>query len=344
VLYGLFGRIFGWHRHSAVILNLIAFSAAGWAWVSLTRLNVARLLLSGLTLVTFWHVVFWAPTGMQESLHHAGAIVMAACFASALGPAHRRWITVAGWTVLGVLSFIRPSWILLLPLWAFVTARQAQRPVLIATVAGSFVYGAAILFAYGSTTAPYENGLLLSESGHAVPGPRALAENVMSNVSRLASPDQFHPIELLERYQYVALLVSTAALAVVATRARRPAPHLTVAAVSLTMAFVAMLPAVPVHQTTPSTGCSRPFCFLVSCCASPPLGGSARCWSRASSCPTWSAPGTSLIEFEDIWRDRFTWDRRGVFELERALDGTVVYRPEASRWCNTLLTSSIPRT
>ena len=341
VLYGLFGRIFGWHRHTVVILNLIAFSAAGWVWVSLSRLNVARLLLSGLTLVTFWHVVFWAPTGMQESLHHAGAIVLAACFASALGPAHRRWITVVGWTVLGVLSFIRPSWILLLPLWAFVTARHAQRPVLIATVAGSLVYGAAILFAYGSTTAPYETGFFFLRAATLSLGLEALAENVMSNVSRLASPDQFHPIELLERYQYVALLVSTAALAVVATRARRPAPHLTVAAVSLTMAFVAMLLLYQFTNYAEHRVLSAFLLFGVLLCIAAP-GRIGPLLVAGIILSNMVSARTSLIEFEDIWRDRFTWDRRGVFELERALAGTVVYRPGASRWCNTLLTSQYP--
>ena len=99
MLYGLVGKIFGWHRHTAVLLNLIALGTAAWVWVRLGGLSLPRLLLSGLLLVTFWHTVFWAPTGMQESLHHAGAIVMAACFAAALGPAPRRWITASGWVV-----------------------------------------------------------------------------------------------------------------------------------------------------------------------------------------------------------------------------------------------------
>jgi hypothetical protein len=50
----------------------------------------------------------------------------------------------------------------------------------------------------------------------------------------------------------------------------------------------------------------------------------------------------SLASIEDAWRDRFVWDRHGVLELERALDKVVVYRPDGSRWCNTLLTSQYP--
>ena len=79
-------RLFGWYRHTAVILNLIAIGAAAWIWASLTRASIPRLLLAAAMLLTFWHMLFWAPTGMQESLHHAGAIAMAGCFAAVLGP------------------------------------------------------------------------------------------------------------------------------------------------------------------------------------------------------------------------------------------------------------------
>ena len=51
---------------------------------------------------------------------------------------------------------------------------------------------------------------------------------------------------------------------------------------------------------------------------------------------------TSLIEVEDSWRERFIWDRRAVSELEHALGTRVIYRPDVSRWCNTLLTSQYP--
>jgi len=51
---------------------------------------------------------------------------------------------------------------------------------------------------------------------------------------------------------------------------------------------------------------------------------------------------TSIIEVEDSWRDRFVWDRRAVAELEHAFGRSVVYHPDATRWCNTLLTSQYP--
>jgi hypothetical protein len=341
VLYGFFGSIFGWHRHTAVILNLLAIGAAGWIWVSVSRLNVARLLLSGLTLVTFWHMLFWAPTGMQESLHHAGAIVMAACFASALGPAHRRWVTAFGWVVLGVLGFIRPSWIILVPLWAIVTIRTSTRSAAFATVGVSLLCGAVILFAYSSTTAPYETGFLFLRAASLSLGAREIVNNVTSNVQRLMSPDQFHPIELLERYQYGMVLLVSALAAVIARWRARLNPHVTVAAAAMALALTAML---VLYQFTNFAEHRVLSAFLLFgallCLAAPgrigPLLVAALILSNLASART------SLIELEDAWRERFIWDRRGVSELEHAIDGTVVYRPGASRWCNTLLTSQYP--
>jgi hypothetical protein len=93
VLYGTVGALFGWYRHSIVLLNLAVIALAAALFVGLNRLSTVRLWLCGVTLVTFWPVLFWAPTGMQEAVHHAGAISMAGFFGHALGsrPTTSRW-------------------------------------------------------------------------------------------------------------------------------------------------------------------------------------------------------------------------------------------------------------
>jgi hypothetical protein len=141
-----------------VILHLIALAIAGGVWASVSRVSVSRLFLSGLMLVTFWHVLFWAPTGMQEPLHHAGAIVMAAFFAAALGPSAPAWTIVSGWIVLAALSLIRPSWVLLMPLWAFATTRSARWPTILGMLAVSAACAAAALVVFSRTVAPTRQG------------------------------------------------------------------------------------------------------------------------------------------------------------------------------------------
>jgi hypothetical protein len=62
VVWGAFGALVGIHRHSSVVLNLLAISVAAWIWTALSRLTTGRIGLSGALLVTFWPMVFWAPT------------------------------------------------------------------------------------------------------------------------------------------------------------------------------------------------------------------------------------------------------------------------------------------
>ena len=350
VLYGAFGALFGWHRHTAVVLNLVAIGAAAWLWVSLTRVNIPRLLLASVMLLTFWHMLFWAPTGMQESLHHAGAIVMAGCFAAVLGPSSRWWIAALGWITVATLSFIRPSWMILLPLWAMATTHRSSRVVAVATVAASAFAAAAILFAYSRMAAPYEEGFFFLRATSLSLGVKSLLDNVMANVQRLRLPEEFHPIELLERYQYGALMLATMMASVVAMWKRRvqtlrlahgPTPHLVITAAALAMALTAML---LLYQFTNYAEHRVLSAFLLFgamlCVAAPGWIGPALVAGLALSSVV-SAP-QSLADLENAWEPRFIWDRHGTAELERALGGTIAYHPEASRWCNTLLTSQYP--
>ena len=346
VLYGLVGKIFGWHRHTAVLLNLIAIGAAAWVWVRLGGLSLPRLLLSGLLLVTFWHTVYWAPTGMQESLHHSGAIVMAACFAAVLGPGPRPWITASGWVVLSVLSFIRPSWLILMPLWAIATTRTSSRSVTIATIAASLAVGAAVMFAYSNTTAPYETGFFFLRAASLSMGAQEIIGNVISNVQRLAMLDQFHPIEFLERYQYYALLLGSGVAAVSAktawgrTRGLTPT-HLALAATAMTFALMAMLLLYQFTNYAEHRVLSAFLLFGALLCVAAP-GRSGLVLAAGLVLSNVVSARASLVGLEDAWRGHFVWDRRGLTELEHAIDGRIVYKPEASRWCNTLLTSQYP--
>jgi hypothetical protein len=345
VLYGLPGTIFGWHRYSIPLLNLLALAGAMALWVSFTRLNVPRLLLAGTLLLTCWHVVFWAPTGMQESLHHAGAIVLAACFASVLTAPPRLGIVVLGWIAIGLLSFIRPSWTLFLPLWAVATTRQATRRVMAAAIGGALVYGAIILFAYNSTTAPYGTGFFfLRVTSLALPA-QALVSNLQSNLARIARTDQYHPIELLQRYQYVAFLLAVIAATVWTLRRRGQTPgqtpYLLITAVTLGTALAAMLLLYEFASFAEHRVLSAFLAFGALLCLAAPgrLGPMLVAGLLVSNVVN---VRMAMGEFEGIWRDRFETPGRELAEMEHAIQGKVVYRLGSPRWCNTLLTSKYP--
>jgi hypothetical protein len=304
-----------------------------------------RQLLAAVTLLTYWHVVFWAPTGMQESLHHSGAILLAACFASVLSASPRRGIVVLGWVALGVLTFIRPSWIIFLPLWAVVTTRQARRRVMLAVIGGSLLYGALILFAYGSTTAPYGTGFFFLRAASLSLPTQALVNNVQANLARINRVDQYHPIELLQRYQYVAFLLGACAAGLWNWRRRRQpgssTPHLLVTAAALATALAAMLLLYEFASFAEHRVLSAFLVFGVMLCLAAP-GRLAP--ALVAGLVMWNAVNVqmALAEFEGVWRDRFRWAEHDLQEMEDAIRGTVVYQQGASRWCNTLLTSRYP--
>ena len=62
---------------------------------------------------------------------------------------------VVGWPLLAALAFVRPSWLVLMPIWA-VASTWGHRPrVVAATLAGAAGLSLAVLVAYSRTTAPF---------------------------------------------------------------------------------------------------------------------------------------------------------------------------------------------
>ena len=346
VLYGLAGKVVGWHRYSVVMLHLIALAIAGGVWASVSRVSVSRLFLTGLMLVTFWHVLFWAPTGMQEPLHHAGAIVMAAFFAAALGPSARPWTTISGWIVLAALSLIRPSWVLLMPLWAFATTRSARWPTMLGMLAVSAACAAAALVAFSRIVAPYSSGVFSLLAMSTSPGLAAIADSVSSNLARLSQSDQFVFIEILHRYQYVACaLVASAATVICAWKEpsalrKGPAAHFLVAAAAMAGAAAAMLLLYEFTSFAEHRVLSAFLLFgLLLCVAAPGRIGPLLVVCLILS--NLASANVSLRTFEASRRDHFTEDTDAL-RLSQAIDGKVAYREDLSRWCNTLLTSRFP--
>ena len=346
VLYGTLGSIFGWYRHSVVVLNLVALSLAGWAWASLSRLSTARLLLTGILLTTFWHTLLWAPTGMQEGLHHAGAIAMAALFVSSFVAPARLSITIAGWVVLTVLAFIRPTWIILMPLWAVATLRTRSRAVLTAGIAASILIAAATVVAYGKTTAPYGEGFFFLRAFDLSIGLKSIFDNAASNLERLRMLDQFDTIELIQRAQYWSLLGGTLLATFVAARKtpdwrQGSVLHSSTAAAAMAVAFGGM---VMLYQFTNFAEHRMLSIFLLFgallCAAAPGRLGLVLAGALVVS-NILCAP-TALQNIEAARRDQFEWNGRELFELHAAVDGKLVHQPAASRWCNTLTTAQYP--
>jgi hypothetical protein len=352
MLYGVVGKVLEWHRHSVVVLNLLVVAIGGWIWAVCAPVTTARLWVSALLLASFWQMVFWASTGMQESLHHAGAIAMAALFAAALARPPATRVIVAGCVALGLLSLVRPTWIILMPLWALVTTRQSGRARTIGAVAASLVAAAVMLMIFNRTAAPYAGGFSFVQVFSLSVGTRSIVENLLFNLGRTVTFSEYDDLEILHRIQYWGFLTGTIALVGLWWRRSPPSPqgsgeavwrtgpiaHMAVAATAMLTILGMMLVLYSLTNWAEHRVLSAFLLFGALLTLAAP--GRAPLWLVAALIVSNVATaGTFRRVFEAKRQEQFIWDRRGIFELQEALAGRVGYRPGETRWCNTLLTA-----
>jgi hypothetical protein len=158
MLQGIFARIFGWELYSGVIFNIMLLTGAIAFFVYAARPTLVQLLLMGVLLATFWTMLVYIPTGMQESFQSAAAIVLAAMFYRLIkeGPAlPRAWQWALGITILCV-SLIRGTWVLAFFPYFLLLSEHSWRGYLYAFVKALVLSAAAFAFySYISSELPY---------------------------------------------------------------------------------------------------------------------------------------------------------------------------------------------
>ena len=348
VLYGTFGAMFGWYPHSVVLLNLALLAVAAALFLTLSSLPTERLWMSGALLVTFWPLVFWAPTGMQEALHHAGAITMAAFFAHALGPRKRTGVLAFGWIVLSGLAFIRPSWLVLMPLWALASARGGSWRSIFASLAGALLLAAAVYTAYNATVAPFSGGFFFLRVANLDVGIGAVVNNLAANLRRTAALAEYDAFEVLHRVQYWTWLVAGLVVLVagIARQSRKDLlaaadRHLMFGLAAMGMALALMLALYMLTNWAEHRVLSAFLLFAAMLCAAGRGRSSA---ARVTALVISNVLGTGVFlgAFRENRGDNFIWDPRPYRSFDEAIAGKITYVPGASRWCNTLLAAQRP--
>jgi hypothetical protein len=348
VVWGAFGALVGFHRHSPVVLNLLAISVAAWIWTLLSRLTTGRIALSGVLLATFWPMVFWAPTAMQETLHHAGAIAVAGFFAYALGATPRRSVIVAGWIALAVLTFIRPTWIVLLPLWALAVSHSKPVRVVLLTLGCSLILGVTLLVAYSRTTAPFPVGFFFLRVLSLSENASAIWHNLQFNVLRTFDPGEYEFLEILLRIQYWIWLAAATAIGWHTLRQHTSRRWQAIAVTPLMLGTTAMfivLGLMLVLYTLTNWAEHRvlsAFLLFAALLATATQSKAGAGLAIALLLSNLAATKPFLDSFNAERSENFVWDRRGSYALSDAIEGRIAYRPGLSRWCNTLLTSQLP--
>jgi hypothetical protein len=202
MLLGSVARLTGWEAYTPIYFNMAMIGIASLIFLQVIRANRLQSALLGLLLLTFWVILMYIPTSSQESFHHAGALVSAACFYQLLQPESPSPATkVSAFLCILLLSLVRFSWALLfIPLFILLipSPRRTWLTSLLASgVASAFILGSMLFASYTNT--PSTNAVLVG-AGDLLTQPWQLAEPLWNNIESLISNSS------LSRYQFIQMI------------------------------------------------------------------------------------------------------------------------------------------
>ena len=340
MLYGTVGRVFGWGAAGGPILNTAVVTAALLVFGICNRDDTRRLRVAVLAVATFWPLLLFMATSMQEGVHMGLAVVLGAGFARLLrdGEDTPRWVKAGVALLLALGGLMRISWALLyLPFFLFALPKQRAwwRPWLYAGVIFVLLGG---LFTWLSSPYP---GHFTSQVLRLLPaGPQAMIDLTLAQIGgNLAGLFSGTPLELGLRAQLGALGLA-ALFAIVLRPAWLGAPREAWFHV-LNLGLV-LLMNVGLNDTTLWRDYRNlaPHVLLSLLV----LVYFHRDWLVAAVIVSNALLAVAFVdEARRLWSDQFTYDTTLIQEFGALTDSLIVYDPAASNaWCNTVLTELLP--
>jgi hypothetical protein len=160
VIYGTLGRIFGWKLWSGPLFNVLLVMLGSAAWVWRCRPDAARLGTAIFLIATFWPCLLFLPSTLQEGLHCAIALLLAALAHSRVNGEAKGVGSI--WPFLlavALASLVRITWVLVLIPWACVALRRDSWRVRIFVLAAIAVAIPGLTVVWRTICAPYPNFL-----------------------------------------------------------------------------------------------------------------------------------------------------------------------------------------
>jgi hypothetical protein len=112
LVYGTFARFTGMHLATIPILNAILLVLGSVFWVACCRVDVRRSWMAALVAITFWPLILYIPTSMQEGLHFSIAFVLAALSVLLIRNRDNRWLLALTLAAVAAAAQIRVTWAL----------------------------------------------------------------------------------------------------------------------------------------------------------------------------------------------------------------------------------------
>lgn len=216
VLQGSIGKLIGWQSYTPVLTNLFFILAALVAYLRILKPDKNQLLLTWLVLALFTPLYIYIPSAMQQGLHQAFGIVIAALFIRWVQSDHNGGRRFAAWLVVLIFfaALFRYSWIMLyLPVFMIAIRKfdPRKRVLLLGAIA---VFSAAALAAALYLWAPYpvdiRYQIIDALQRHPLEGLGLIWENISRNLRGLFDEEGVW-IQIF-RAQFSVLLISASGL------------------------------------------------------------------------------------------------------------------------------------
>ena len=350
VLLGSLARLTGWFRDTPPRYNAAFLGVALAAVVLGLRLTVSLTLLLIAAVLSCWPVLHLLSSGMQESWHHAAAVISAALFSVALNPQRpRRGVEVGGWLLLGVFGLVRPLWLFLFPAWAIVTGDRTRPGRTALRMALAVVAAAVLLQGFVMLASPYPGSVLTNHSADGFSRARRIVGQASDHLQDLdlgrlsLAEDDGSAVAAHYFLQMVALVVVAGTFVLAGRRFRGPAGTLWIRhglvlgiwLISSLTAWLILYPPTRYRHLVPVVL----FSIVVLCLSRIRAAAATGVVLVVANLLLFSWYQTFFIE---TWRPNFDWDPRPAQVFTEAIEGEIRYTPAADRWYNTLLVTQYP--
>ncbi|MGD9723646.1 MAG: hypothetical protein AB7O59_20095 [Pirellulales bacterium] len=360
-LYGTLARAFGLHYASIPLLNAGMLVAASLFWVACCRPSTRQAWVTAFIVLTFWPLVLYVPTSMQEVMHLAIAFVVAAWMVLLIRSPGNRWLLAGGLIAVALAAQLRVTWAFVAVPLVWVAWRPAnwRQWTALAAASGMFVgllYVEAIML-----YSPYPNFMkdVLDRAGQSPAAACGMVVvHVLKSIVRYLAPNHDTFVQIGFRYQ--TLMVVGAAIYFFRRRRLLPqtagnanasgmtvtgsAPTGTAPAVLAPVAFGVMLLTLftivgfiiafyDVFNWRDYRVVAPHFLLallvLVAC--------GARDWLGGYAVVSVLLAALALPQFAEFHRPRVEFDTARVAAFSEQVGQVVKYLPNGSGWDNTLL-------
>ena len=212
VLYGIFGKVFGWKYASAVLCNILVFSAALLIFLWLVKPDSRQLLLLIAFLLSFWPLPLFQNSNLQESVHQSGVVVLSIFLFLFTSQKEDKsfLLKAAALLFLFLISLLRKTWTLLfLPYLLLMLRPQSKLKICLVILLGLAI-PLLVVVLHSHWQAPYPDSFFrgLKKQGllSVSQGAYFLFQHSLENLKQFFSFRSGHPLEVLQRYQALLLL------------------------------------------------------------------------------------------------------------------------------------------